>query len=279
MSFSTRPKKVVAGNHGSNIVKSDGKNFWSGRRDSNPRPQPWQGCALPLSYTRIQKGMAALPPGECYAKRLVLLQRPWLRVDPLPAKLSKSTLWSKSTTAKALFSMAATPDDLFAFLDALGIAHATVKHAPLFTVEQSQALRGSIPGGHTKNLFLKDKKGALVLLTALEDAEIELKSLHRRIGGRGRFSFGSAELMRETLGIEPGAVTPFAAMNDRDRRVSVILDADLMRHVTLNCHPLRNTMTTSIAFSDLVKFLDATGHPPLIVELAQAREQAKECGS
>jgi Ala-tRNA(Pro) deacylase len=175
--------------------------------------------------------------------------------------------------------MAATPDDLFALLDRLGIAHATVAHAPLFTVEQSQVLRGSIPGGHTKNLFLKDKKGALVLLTALEDAEIELKSLHRRIGGRGRFSFASAELMRETLGIEPGAVTPFAAMNDRDRRVSIILDADLMRHETLNAHPLRNTMTTSIASSDLVRFLDATGHPPRILELARPGAGGEECGS
>ena len=110
--------------------------------------------------------------------------------------------------------MAATPEDLFALLDRLGIAHRTVTHVPLFTVEQSRALRGSIPGAHTKNLFLKDKKGALVLLTALEDAVIELKSLHRRLGGSGRFSFGSAELMRETLGIEPGAVTPFAVIND-----------------------------------------------------------------
>jgi Ala-tRNA(Pro) deacylase len=172
--------------------------------------------------------------------------------------------------------MAATPDDLFAFLDRLGIAHATVTHAPLFTVEQSRALRGSIPGGHTKNLFLKDKKGTLVLLTALEDAAIELKSLHRRIGAGGRFSFGSAELMRATLGIEPGAVTPFAAMNDRDRRVSIVLDADLMRHGTLNAHPLRNTMTTSIASLDLLKFLDATGHPPRIVELARPREGGKD---
>jgi Ala-tRNA(Pro) deacylase len=175
--------------------------------------------------------------------------------------------------------MAATPDDLFAFLDQLGIAHATVTHAPLFTVEQSQALRGSIAGGHTKNLFLKDKKGALVLLTALEDAVIELKGLHRRIGGRGRFSFASAALMRESLGIEPGAVTPFAVMNDRDRRVSVILDADLMRHEKLNAHPLRNTMTTTIASSDLLKFLDATGHPPRIVELGLAHEGGSQCGS
>jgi Ala-tRNA(Pro) deacylase len=166
--------------------------------------------------------------------------------------------------------MPASPDDLFALLDRLGIAHRTVSHAALFTVGQSQALRGSIPGAHTKNLFLKDKKGALVLLAALEDAEIELKSLHRRITAHGRFSFASAELLRETLGVEPGAVTPFAAMNDRDGRVSVVLDADLMRHATLNFHPLRNTMTTAIAAGDLVKFLKATGHPPRIVELAAA---------
>jgi Ala-tRNA(Pro) deacylase len=166
--------------------------------------------------------------------------------------------------------MPASPDDLFALLDRLGIAHRTVSHAALFTVEQSQALRGSIPGGHTKNLFLKDKKGTLVLVSALEDAALELKSLHRRIDGHGRFSFASAELLRETLGVEPGAVTPFAAMNDRDCRVRVVLDAELMRHGTLNFHPLRNTMTTAIAARDLVKFLEATGHPPRIAELAAA---------
>jgi Ala-tRNA(Pro) deacylase len=169
---------------------------------------------------------------------------------------------------------AATPEDLFAYLDRLGIAHRTVTHAPLFTVEQSRALRGSIPGAHTKNLFLKDKKGALVLLTALEDAVIELKSLHRRLGAQGRFSFGSAELLRAALGIEPGAVTPFAAMNDIERRVSMILDADLLRHETLNAHPLRNTMTTTIAARDLLRFLDATGHAPRILELGSTPEES-----
>jgi len=172
------------------------------------------------------------------------------------------------TAAQRLSAMAATPDDLFAFLDRLAIAHTTVAHPPLFTVEQSRALRGSIPGGHTKNLFLEDKKGALVLLTALEDAAIELKALHRRLGAGGRFSFGSADLLRETLGVEPGAVTPLAVMNDWDCRVSVVLDADLLRHEALNCHPLRNTMTTSIATRDLLKFLEATRHSPRIVELA-----------
>ena len=168
--------------------------------------------------------------------------------------------------------MPATPADLFAFLDKLGIAHPTVTHPPLFTVEQSQTLRGTIPGGHTKNLFLKDKKGALFLVTALEDALIELKSLHRLLGASGRFSFGAAELMRETLGIEPGAVTPLAAINDTDRRVSVVLDAALMRHDIINCHPLTNTMTTSIARADLLKFLEATGHPARIVGIAFSGE-------
>jgi Ala-tRNA(Pro) deacylase len=164
--------------------------------------------------------------------------------------------------------MPVTPDELFAALDRLGIAHPTVTHPPLFTVEQSQALRGTIAGGHTKNLFLKDKKGALFLVTALEDAAIELKSLHRRLDASGRFSFGPADLMREVLGVEPGAVTPFGAINDIARRVTIVLDAELMAHETINAHPLVNTMTTSIARGDLVRFLEATGHPPRIVAVA-----------
>jgi Ala-tRNA(Pro) deacylase len=161
--------------------------------------------------------------------------------------------------------MPATPADLFAFLDRLAIPHRTITHPPLFTVEQSRALRGQIPGGHTKNLFLKDKKDALFLVVALEDAAIDLKSLHRRLDGSGRFSFGSADLLRATLGVEPGAVTPFAAINDTERRVSVVLDAAMMTHETLNYHPLDNTMTTSIGRAGLVAFLEATGHPPRIL--------------
>src|SRR5262245_55414479 len=116
--------------------------------------------------------------------------------------------------------MPASPTDLFAAFDRLGIAHSTVNHPALFTVEQSQGLRGTIPGAHTKNLFLKDKKGALFLVTALEDAAIELKSLHRVLGASGRFSFGSADQMRETLGVEPGSVTPFGAINDTRSQVT-----------------------------------------------------------
>jgi Ala-tRNA(Pro) deacylase len=165
--------------------------------------------------------------------------------------------------------MPATPAELFAYLDRLGIPHATVTHPPLFTVEQSQALRGQIPGGHTKNLFLKDKKDALFLVTALEDAVIELKSLHRRLDAGGRFSFGSANLMLETLGLTPGAVSPFGALNDTTGRATVVLDSKLMQHATINAHPLVNTMTTSISREGLLAFLAATGHNPRIEPVAE----------
>ena len=164
--------------------------------------------------------------------------------------------------------MPVTPEQLFETLDALGIAHPTVKHPPLFTVEQSRALRGQIPGGHTKNLFLRDKKNALYLVVAEEGAEIELKGLHRLLGASGRFSFGSADLLREVLGVAPGAVTPFGAINDKEGRVTVVLDASVMENDVINCHPLVNTMTTSINRDDLVKFLRSTDHIPRIERIA-----------
>lgn len=170
--------------------------------------------------------------------------------------------------------METTPEELFAALDALGIAHKTVKHPPLFTVEQSRALRGQIPGGHTKNLFLRDKKYDIYLIVADEDADIELKGLHRLLGANGRFSFGSADLLREVWGVEPGAVTPFGAINDKEGRVTVVLDADMMEHETINFHPLVNTMTTSIKRDDLVKFLASTGHEPRIERVSGRRAEA-----
>ncbi len=163
--------------------------------------------------------------------------------------------------------MPATPDDLFAFLDRLGIAHQTATHAPLFTVEQSRALRGTIAGAHTKNLFLKDKKDAVFLVVAPEDGAVELKTLHHRLGA-GRFSFGSAELMLQLLGVAPGAVTAFGVLNDTARRVTVVLDAGLMESAIINCHPLTNSMTTSIARDDLLRFFAATGHTPRIEPVA-----------
>src|ERR1700677_189926 len=160
--------------------------------------------------------------------------------------------------------MPATPQALFAYLDELGVAHKTVTHPAAFTVEEARGLRGAVAGGHTKNLFLRDKKGVPFLVVASEDAEIELRALHRLLGATGRFSFGSAELMRELLGVEPGSVTPFAAINDKSGRVTVILDAAMMREPTLNFHPLVNTGTTTISREGLLKFLEATGYRPRI---------------
>ena len=166
--------------------------------------------------------------------------------------------------------MPASPDQLFACLDGLGIAHPTMSHPPLFTVEQSQAMRGKVAGGHSKNLFLKDQKGSLFLLVLLEDARIDLKALPKLLDC-GRLSFGSSDLLRATLGVEPGSVTPFALINDTGQRVTPVLDAAMMAHEVLNFHPLVNTMTTSIGRDDLLKFVRATGHNPLILRVSEER--------
>ncbi len=165
--------------------------------------------------------------------------------------------------------MPASSDDLIAYLDSLAIPTTTVEHPPLHTVEESQALRGEIPGGHVKNLFVKDKKSRLFLLVLGEETPVDLKRVHEKIGAQGRVSFGSAELLQEVFGVKPGAVTPFGAINDAKGRVSVVLDATMMRCARLNFHPLVNTRTTGLASADLVKFLRATGHEPIVVELGQ----------
>ncbi|MFM9860050.1 YbaK/EbsC family protein [Pseudoxanthobacter sp. M-2] len=159
--------------------------------------------------------------------------------------------------------------DLLARLAALGIDAPTVDHPPLYTVADSQALRGEIAGAHSKNLFLKDRKDALFLVVALEDATIDLKRIHERIGASGKVSFGKPELLMEVLGVEPGSVTPFGAINDEGHRVSVVLDARLMQAETLNFHPLVNTATTTIARDGLMAFLEAVGHPPRILAVSQ----------
>jgi Ala-tRNA(Pro) deacylase len=166
--------------------------------------------------------------------------------------------------------MPASPDDLFAYLDSLGIAHKSVTHPPVFTVEEARTVRGRVAGAHTKNLFLRDKKGTFFLVVALEDAAIELKSLHRLLGASGRFSFGSADLLREVLGVEPGSVTPFAVINDKACRVTVVLDAAMMAHEVLNFHPLVNTGTTTISRQGLLKFIEATGRQPRIEAVSDA---------
>jgi Ala-tRNA(Pro) deacylase len=152
-----------------------------------------------------------------------------------------------------------TDTDLFARLDALGIAHRTQSHAPVFTVEEAKALRGDLAGGHTKNLFLKDKKDGLWLVVAREHLAIDLKELSKHLA-TPRFSFGSAPLLVEVLGVQPGSVTPFSVINDRAARVQVVLDEGMLALDPLNFHPLRNDRTTAISPDDLLRFLRATEH-------------------
>ncbi len=164
--------------------------------------------------------------------------------------------------------MPASRADLMARLQSLSIATTTVKHPPVFTVAEAQALRGTIPGGHAKNLFLKDRKGALFLLVAEEETPVDLKTVHTLIGAKGRVSFGNADLLMEVLGVVPGAVTPFSVVNDREGRVRVFLDARLAAMDPLNFHPLENVATTTIATADLLAFLEAEGHAATVVDLA-----------
>ena len=161
----------------------------------------------------------------------------------------------------------ATPEALFRRLDELGIETETRRHEALFTVEQSRALRGAIPGGHCKCLFLIDKLRALWLVVANEDREIDLKALARHLGA-GRFSFAKPERLMDALGVTPGAVTPFALINDKGGRVKVVLDKEMMALDLLNYHPLTNEATTTIATKDLLRFMAATGHDPEIVDFA-----------
>lgn len=164
--------------------------------------------------------------------------------------------------------MPASPDDLFAYLDSLGIAHQTTWHEAMFTVEQSAALKADMPGAHTKNLFLKAADGDLVLIAAEAHNQLKLNQLHRKIGTK-RLSFGPPELMTEVLGVTPGSVTAFALMNDRPARVRFLVDAVLAGAGIVNFHPLTNTGTTAISQADFRRFVDATGHGFEIVDFSE----------
>jgi len=164
--------------------------------------------------------------------------------------------------------MPKTEAELNAFLADLGISVTTVRHPPLFTVADSQALRGEIPGGHTKNLFLKDKKDNYFLVTVGEEAVVDLKQIHQLIGAASRVSFGKPEMLMELLGVIPGAVTVFGLINDPAGRVKVVLDQELMSHDVINGHPLTNEATTAIAAADLIRFVEATGHDPVILKVS-----------
>ena len=143
-------------------------------------------------------------------------------------------------------------------------------HPPVFTVEEAKAVRGSIPGCHTKNLFLRNKKEQMWLLVCHQDQGVDLRSLGARLGSRSRLSFGSPRRLMRYLGVVPGAVNPFAVINDVEGAVTVVLDRAILEWDVLNFHPLDNALTTSIRATDFLRFLAEEGHPPVEVDLEGA---------
>ena len=160
-----------------------------------------------------------------------------------------------------------TADELLARLEGLGIAVRTVEHVPVFTVEEARRHRGDLPGTHTKSLFLRDKKGAMWMVVCLEHRALDLNDLAGRLGAK-HLSFGSPERLMRHLGVIPGAVSPFAVVNDAERVVRVVLDREVLARDPVHLHPLDNAKTTAIAGSDLLRFLEAEGHPPQIMDFA-----------
>ncbi len=162
--------------------------------------------------------------------------------------------------------MSASVEDLLARLDALGVSARTKRHAPVFTVDEARTVRDGLPGAHCKCLFLKDKKAGLWLIVVLEDRRVDLKLLEKAVGARGRFSFGKPELLLEVLGVVPGAVTPFALINDPDRRVRLVIDREILDRDPVNFHPLTNDATTAVSPDGLLTFISGCGHDPLIID-------------
>ncbi|MEM0991168.1 MAG: prolyl-tRNA synthetase associated domain-containing protein [Pseudomonadota bacterium] len=166
--------------------------------------------------------------------------------------------------------------ELYALFDAHGIGYRHFDHPPLFTVEESKRLRGTIPGAHVKNMFLKDKKDRLWLVTCLEHRQIRIRDLEKEVGA-AKASFGKPELLWEVLGLKPGAVSPFGLLNDTDHRVTPVLDSQMLAAEPINAHPLHNEATTAISAADLNRFFDLTGHQPILVDFdaLEAKERAR----
>jgi Ala-tRNA(Pro) deacylase len=167
--------------------------------------------------------------------------------------------------------MPATRTELFERLDRLGIHHSTTHHKRIFTVEEGQAVKAEMPGGHTKNLFLKDKRGQLILVSALSESVIPVNRLHKHLDC-GRLSFGREALLFDALGVKGGSVTAFALINDPDAKVRFVLDAALLKHDSVNFHPLSNDATTNISAVDLLRFARNTRHEPIILDFRTLAE-------
>ncbi len=164
--------------------------------------------------------------------------------------------------------LAATPDDVFSAFKSLGIEHETMVHEPLYTVEEAKTVKYGLTGAHTKNLFLRNKKGRMFLLVIGQDRRVNLKGLKDKLNlTGGQLAFASTERLGKYLGVVPGSVSPLAVINDHSGAVTVYLEKSLLRHDSIYLHPCRNTHSTRIAMSDLLKVLEEWNHPATVIEI------------
>lgn len=159
-------------------------------------------------------------------------------------------------------------DRLLAWMADNGLDQTTHHHPAVFRVEEGLELKAAMPGAHTKNLFLKDKKGRLWLISARQDTVVDLKRAPKTIGS-DRLSFGNEGLLYQTLGLTPGSVTALGLINDLDRRVTFVLDQALWDADVVNFHPLTNTATTAMRQAEFRRFLSLLGREPIVVDFAR----------
>ena len=169
-------------------------------------------------------------------------------------------------TSQDFTALPTSSEQILAHLTTLGIPTETITHPPVFTVEEAKTVRDLTKGGHVKNLFLRNKKGAMWLITLMEDKRVDLKALGEVLGS-GKLSFGSPERLEQYLGVYPGSVTALAIHNDTAGQVAFVMDQDLFEHETINVHPLRNDMTTNMKTEDVVAFAKAANHMPAIIQI------------
>ena len=161
--------------------------------------------------------------------------------------------------------------DLSAFLAAHGIDAPCHAHPPVMTVAESERLVPPLPGARTKNLFLRDRKGARHFLVTVPHAlAVDLDALGAALAA-GRLGFASPERLRRHLGIAPGSVSLLALVNDGARAVEFVIDRTLWDAAAVQAHPLRNDATMIVAHADLERFLAATGHVPRVIDVPAAR--------
>ena len=177
----------------------------------------------------------------------------------------------KNNTPEALPT---SSGDLLTFFDRNDIPYELYEHKPVFTVEESQALKQTIPGTDCRNLFLRDKKKQMYLVVAANETQLDLKKLESLIESK-RLSFGSEERLWQYLGVRPGSVCPFSIINDRGSEVSLILDQHMMQSPLVNFHPMENHMSISLTPDDLIKFIDLCDHPYQIIDLSPAAPDNK----